>query len=124
MPWLAGTACVLAVWTSWCPTCQAAMPFWERNAAAFAAQGVRVYAINHRESLATIDTASRDFPAALTVLADPDGALLSTLHSTDLPTTAFVDRRGHVTAVIRGPVSANTAQTLLSALVAPQAETP
>ncbi|MFM2032941.1 MAG: hypothetical protein RLZZ297_1706, partial [Chloroflexota bacterium] len=110
---------IYTVWTSWCPTCRAAMPFWERNAAAFADEGVQVVAVNHREDLAVVASASASFPAGLTVWADPDGAFLATLQSTDLPTTAFVDRTGRVVAVVRGPVSQSVALRLVSDIASP-----
>ena len=95
------------------------MPFWERNAVDFARKGVTLVLLNQRENLETVQNASREFPPGLKVWADPDGVFLPYLQSTDLPTTAFIDRDGRVVSVVRGPVSAEVVTALVDQLTAP-----
>lgn len=113
---LIGAPVVVTIWASWCPTCRAAMPFWERNAADFAHKGVTLIALNQREALQTVQRAQAEFPPNLTVWSDPNGLFLQFLQSTDLPTTAFIDRSGHVVSVVRGPVSGAVVTAMIDQL--------
>lgn len=115
---LIGRPSIVTIWASWCPTCRAAMPFWERNAADYARRGVSLIALNQREPLATVQDASASFPAAITVWADTEGLFMAYLQSTDLPTTAFIDRYGRVVSVVRGPLSAEVVTTMLDLMTA------
>ncbi|MFN7472480.1 MAG: TlpA family protein disulfide reductase [Roseiflexaceae bacterium] len=111
-----GTPSIITIWASWCPSCRAAMPFWERVAADYAIRGVQVIGINQRESLAVVQRERATLPTAMTIWSDLDGRVLTYLQSTDLPTTAFVTRTGHISAVVRGPVSAEVVTAMLDQL--------
>jgi cytochrome c biogenesis protein CcmG/thiol:disulfide interchange protein DsbE len=111
-----GTPTIITIWASWCPSCRAAMPFWERVAADYAKRGVQVVGINQRESLAVVQRERASLPTAMTIWSDLDGRVLTYLQSTDLPTTAFVTRTGRVRAVVRGPVSADVVTAMLDQL--------
>ena len=116
---LIGRPSIVTIWASWCPTCSAAMPYWERNAADFAQRDVTFVALNQREPLVTVQRASAAFSPAVTVWADTAGLFMTYLLSTDLPTTAFIDRHGRVVSVVRGPVSAEVVTTMLDLITAP-----
>jgi thiol-disulfide isomerase/thioredoxin len=111
-----GTPTIVTVWASWCPSCNAAMPFWERVAADYARRGVQVIAVNQRESLDIVQREHSTVPSALMIWADQNGQVLTYLQSTDLPTTAFITRTGHVSAVVRGPVSSAVVTAMLDQL--------
>ena len=111
-----GTPTIVTVWASWCPSCRAAMPFWERVAADYARRGVQVIAVNQRESLDVVRREHSIMSSALKIWADSNGQVLTYLQSTDLPTTAFITRTGHVSAVVRGPVSSAVVTAMLDQL--------
>lgn len=111
-----GTPTIVTIWASWCPTCRASMPFWERNIDDFRHKGVTLIALNHRESLDAVHHALPLFSPDLMVWSDPDGLFMQFVQSTDLPTTVFIDRRGHVVSVVHGPVSSAVVTTMVDQL--------
>jgi len=96
---------ILTLWASWCPPCRAELPVVAALAPRLAAQGVDVVLVNQGESPADAQGFLTSQQITLPVWYDPQGLLATAVASRDLPTTVFVDARGVVRLVYRGPVS-------------------
>jgi thiol-disulfide isomerase/thioredoxin len=100
-----GRAQVLTLWASWCPPCRAEIPVVAALAPSLVARGIDVVLVNQGESPADAQGVLTDQHITLPVWYDRQGALATAVASRDLPTTVFVDARGVVRLVYRGPVS-------------------
>lgn len=100
------------MWASWCPPCIAEMPILNQLTPELRAQGVRLIAVNQGESTETIAAYLAQSPVDFEVWQDPQRQLGIALRADDLPTTAFVDKRGVVRLLYRGPVTAELVRAM------------
>jgi cytochrome c biogenesis protein CcmG/thiol:disulfide interchange protein DsbE len=112
---LRGRPAAINFWASWCSPCQREAPDLERVA----------NALHGRATLVGVDWTDATTPARSFVaqhhltypnLIDSDGATGQDYGLNGLPTTFIVNAEGNITAVLRGPQSADT---LLRALHLP-----
>lgn len=98
-----GKVRVVDFWASWCDPCRDQLPFLDRLARAYEADGLLVYAISFDEDRAALEGFLAAAPVSYPVMWDQGGALLSErLGVTRLPTTLLVDRAGVVREVHLG----------------------
>ncbi len=100
-----GRAQVLTLWASWCAPCRAEIPVVAALAPSLATRGIDVILVNQGETPADAQGFLTSQQITLPVWYDPQGLLATAVASRDLPTTVFVDARGVVRLVYRGPVS-------------------
>ncbi len=94
---------VVDFWATWCEPCRDQIPFLDRLAADYRAEGVEVYAVSFDEDRAAVEEFVARTPVAFPVLWDKGGgALAEKLDVTRLPTTMLVDAAGVVRAVHLG----------------------
>jgi len=111
-----GRAQVLTLWASWCPPCRAEIPVVAALAPSLVARGIDVILVNQGESPADTQGFLTDQHITLPVWYDRQGALATAVASRDLPTTVFVDARGVVRLVYRGPVSPDVLMNMANIL--------
>jgi len=112
--WPAGTAqhsfaddrghiVVLDAWASWCQPCQTELPKLDALARQWAAQGVRVYAVNVDTASGVVQPFLMTFHIDLPILLDPGGGVLTqTLGLQNLPTTWVFDQAGNLVFTEQG----------------------
>lgn len=100
-----GQPAMYTLWASWCPPCVAEMPILNQLYPELQAQGIRLIAVNQGEAAETIANYLMQSPVEFEVWQDPQRQMGITLRADDLPTTAFVDKRGVVRLLYRGPVT-------------------
>lgn len=107
-----GHVTVLDVWASWCAPCRDALPFYEGLADKYAAQGLRVYAVNIDADRSQVKKFLEKTPVRLPLLYDQDAKIAEArLGIRVMPTTFFIDRSGRVRRVHEGFLRADM-QTL------------
>lgn len=118
-----GTVLVLNVWGSWCPPCEAEMPYlqsvWKELSSG--GQPVRFLGINVRESPQTASAAIRRYGLTYPSLADDGGRAMLALQgkANATPTTLVLDRTGRIAARVSGPVTgAATLRALVTEVIA------
>jgi thiol-disulfide isomerase/thioredoxin len=98
-----GKVRVVDFWASWCDPCRDQLPFLDRLARTYEADGLFVYAVSFDEDRAALERFLEDAKVSFPVLWDKGGAELSErLAVTRLPTTLLVDRAGVVREVHLG----------------------
>lgn len=98
-----GKVRVVDFWASWCDPCRDQLPFLDRLARAYAADGLLVYAVSFDEDRAALEGFLAAAPVSYPVMWDRGGAVLSErFEVTRLPTTLLVDRAGVVREVHLG----------------------
>ena len=114
---LKGQVALINVWATWCPPCRAEMPVIQAAYERYKPQGFTVLAINLREDPRTVAAFMQQFGLTFPALLDLDGAVSGAYRASALPSSFFVDRRGVIRAVYRGPMSrsviAGTVEQLL-----------
>lgn len=111
-----GQPAMYTLWASWCPPCVAEMPILNQLYPELHAQGIRLIAVNQGEATDKIANYLADAPVDFEVWQDQQRQMGITLRADDLPTTAFVDKRGVVRLVYRGPVTPELVRTMASVL--------
>ncbi|HMQ34295.1 MAG TPA: TlpA disulfide reductase family protein [Chloroflexaceae bacterium] len=115
---LRGRVVLVNLWATWCPPCRAEMPaiqaVYERHGPA----GLSVLAVNVAEEPATVAAFLREHGLSFAAPLDRDGAVSHAYRSSALPSSFFIDRRGVIRAIYRGPMShgviAGTVEQLLA----------
>lgn len=100
----AGEVLVVNSWATWCPFCVEELPDLGELATEYADQGVRVIAINRKESPDTarafVDHVGN--PADIVFWLDSDDRFYESVGGFSMPETVFYDREGNVAVHKRG----------------------
>lgn len=89
-----GQVVLLNFWASWCEPCRSEMPSLELLAQRHEAQGLRVIAVNLRETDAAIRRFLAQMPIDLPILRDADGLAARAFDVRIYPTTVAIGRDG------------------------------
>ncbi len=115
---LKGQVVLINVWATWCPPCRAEMPTIQAAYEQYADQGFTVLAVNLRENPRAVAAFMQQFGLTFPAPLDLDGQVSSAYRASVLPSSFFVDRKGVIRAVYRGPmprsVIAGTVEQLLA----------
>lgn len=99
-----GQVALINVWATWCPPCRAEMPTIETTYEQYRDQGFTVLAVNLQEDPRAVASFMREYKLTFPALLDLDGAVSRTYQVSSLPSSFFVDRKGIIRAVYRGPM--------------------
>jgi cytochrome c biogenesis protein CcmG, thiol:disulfide interchange protein DsbE len=114
---LRGQVVLINIWATWCPPCRAEMPAIQEAYTAYRDRGFIVLAVNQREDATAITSFLGQHELTFPILLDSDGQASATYQASALPSSFFVDRRGVIRTVYRGPmpprVIAGTVEQLL-----------
>lgn len=109
---------ILDFWATWCGPCRVGMPILDRISKAFAEKGVRLYAVNLRETQAEIMTFLQRQSLDITVALDTRGNTGQLYKVDGIPQTVIIGMDGTVQVVHIGVRDLETSITdALNALV-------
>ena len=97
-----GHAVLLNFWATWCEPCREEMPALARLAEREQARGLRVVAVDYRESADTVQRFLDSAPLALPVARDADGGAARLFDVHAFPSTVAIGRDGGVRSVAMG----------------------
>lgn len=114
---LKGQVVLVNVWATWCPPCRAEMPAVQAAYERYQDQGFTVLGVNQQEDAGAVAAFMAEHSLTFPALLDADGRVSSAYQARVVPSSFFVDRRGVVRVVYRGPmpqqVIAGTVEQLL-----------
>ena len=105
-----GQVVVLNFWASWCEPCREEMPSLELLATRHQDQGLRVVAVNFRETDAAVQRFVQQTGLDLPVLRDRDGAAAQAFGVRVVPSTIVIGRNGRAAFSVVGEVDWTGAQ--------------
>jgi thiol-disulfide isomerase/thioredoxin len=97
-----GHPVLLNFWASWCEPCRSEMPMLEKLAQAQREAGLRVIAVNYRETEAAVRRFLASNALSLDVLRDGDGAAARAFGVNIFPSTVAIDRQGRTLFIAVG----------------------
>ncbi|MGQ9547996.1 MAG: TlpA family protein disulfide reductase [Roseiflexus sp.] len=118
---LRGQVVLINLWATWCPPCRAEMPAIQQAYERFRDQGFVVLAVNQREDATKVVAYMNEQRLTFPALLDSDAWVGAAYQVRVLPSSFFIDRRGIIRAVYRGPMSRGMIESTIEQLVA---ETP
>lgn len=112
---------ILDFWATWCGPCVKAMPIIDKVAREYAAKGVKLVAVNLRETEAEVKAFMEQHKLAPMVVMDRDGGTAEQYLVTGIPQTVIIGKDGNVAQVHVGliPGLEEQLKSELDALVAP-----
>jgi thiol-disulfide isomerase/thioredoxin len=119
---LRGRVVLLNFWASWCEPCRSEMPSLEAAAQRLAPGGLRVIAVNFKESDAAIQRYTQTSPLGLPIARDAEGAVAKSFGVSIFPTTVAIARNGRAAFTVVGAVdwSSDPAYRWATDLLAPR----
>jgi len=93
---LAGSVAVIDLWATWCTACEQERPKLERLHSAYAAQGLRVIALDVGESPSVVRAYLNENRISYPVYLDPEFRMADALGEKRLPAILIVDRAGRI----------------------------
>ncbi len=118
---LRGQVVLINLWATWCPPCRAEMPAIQQAYERFRDQGFVVLAVNQQEDAARVVAYMNEQRLTFPALLDSDALVGAAYQVRVLPSSFFLDRRGVIRAVYRGPMSRGMIEGTIEQLIA---ETP
>lgn len=115
---LQGKVVLINIWATWCPPCRAEMPTIQAAYERYGPEGFAVVAVNQAEEAGAVAAYMREHGLSFPAPLDRDGQVGQAYRANALPSSFFIDRRGVVRAIYRGPMSrgviAGTVEQLLA----------
>jgi peroxiredoxin len=102
-----GRPVILNFWATWCAPCRIEMPELQQAFAAHQDDNLAILALNQQEpDFAVRQFFYAEFDLSFTPLLDGEGTVSQLYGAVNLPTTVFINPEGQITAIHRGPVTA------------------
>ncbi len=101
---LTGQVALINIWATWCPPCRAEMPTIETAYEQYRDQGFTVLAVNLQEDPRSVAAFMQEYTLTFPAVLDLDGQVSRTYQAFSLPSSFFVDKKGVIRAVYRGPM--------------------
>jgi len=119
-----GKILVVNSWASWCPQCAQELPNLAQLGQEFAAQDVKVLAINRAEpkSTAAAYLAQVNATAGLQLVLDPGDRFYASITGFAMPETVFYDPEGNMIYHHRGAMSYQQMKSQVEAAISQSAE--
>ncbi len=108
-----GTPVVLNFWASWCPSCAAEMPAFEKVHRDLDGE-VAFIGIDQRDQRSAADDLARRTGVTYRLAEDPDGRAFDAFGAAGMPTTVFIDPQGNISDVVTGQLSEDQLRVYIS----------
>ncbi len=102
---LKGNPVFLNFWASWCTPCREEMPDIDKIYRTYRKKGLRVYAVNSRESRRVIEKFKENTGVDIPILLDKTGSVSKLYRVFGLPVSYFIHRDGKVAASVIGKMT-------------------
>ncbi len=99
-----GTPLVVNFWASWCPSCVAEMPDFEKVHQAVAGK-VAFLGINHSDAPESAERLAKDTGVTYRLARDQQGEIFQAFGAAGMPTTVFIGADGNVIDLVVGQLS-------------------
>lgn len=99
---LRGNVVFLNFWATWCPPCVQEMPSMEKLHREFKDKGLKVIAINYRETPAEVNRFFTKHKLTFTALMDYEGTVSERYQVWGLPATVLIDQQGQIIGKVSG----------------------
>lgn len=99
-----GTPLVVNFWASWCPSCVAEMPDFEKVYRAVGGK-VEFLGINHSDAPESAEQLAKDTGVTYRLARDQQGEIFQAFGALGMPTTVFIDADGNVIDLVVGQLS-------------------
>lgn len=99
---LKGSVVVIDFWATWCPPCREGLPVLDKMATERKGKGLKVFAVNLRETKEQVAEFKAKTSLGLPVLFDTEGKVADLFKVTGIPQTVVIDREGVVRKVVIG----------------------
>lgn len=107
-----GKPIVLNFWTSWCPSCKAEMPDYEKTYQQYSAKGVVFIMVDltdgSRETMGTARQFISDSHYTFPVYYDIKGDAMRAYSVSTIPNSFFIDKNGNIVNFYQGMIDAGT----------------
>jgi cytochrome c biogenesis protein CcmG, thiol:disulfide interchange protein DsbE len=100
-----GKVVVLNVFASWCPPCQAEAPVLAKEQPILARHNATLVGVTYEDLSSASEKYARKYHITYPVLRDVTGKFARSLGTNGVPETFIINRRGHIQALQRGPVT-------------------
>lgn len=100
-----GTPLVVNFWASWCPSCVAEMPDFEKVHRAVGGK-VEFLGINHSDAPESAERLAKDTGVTYRLARDQQGEVFQAFGALGMPTTVFIDADGNVIDLVVGQLTA------------------
>jgi len=108
-----GTPIVLNFWASWCPSCAAEMPAFEKVHRDLDGE-VAFIGIDQRDQRSAADDLARRTGVTYRLAEDPHGRAFDAFGAAGMPTTVFIDPQGNISDVVTGQLSEDQLRVYIS----------
>lgn len=113
---LRGKPLYINVFATWCPPCRVELPKIVRSYERFKTQ-VNFLGVDEQEPAGTLEPFRRSMGIHYPIAID-QGQMEASYRARSVPTSVFIDRRGIVRALYRGPISDSLLQQYLELIAA------
>jgi thiol-disulfide isomerase/thioredoxin len=108
-----GKPLVVNFWASWCPTCTAEMPAFERVYQGFDGR-VEFIGINNNDQRSAAEELARSVGVTYRLAEDPEGEAFTAFGGTGMPTTILIDAEGRVAETVAGGLTEEQLRSLIA----------
>jgi cytochrome c biogenesis protein CcmG, thiol:disulfide interchange protein DsbE len=108
-----GSPVVVNFWASWCPSCIAEMPAFEKVHQDIGDE-VAFLGIDQRDSRGPAEALAKETGVTYRLAEDPNGRLFDAFGGVGMPTTVFISAEGTVAEVVVGQLTESQLRSLIA----------
>ncbi|MDP2950243.1 MAG: TlpA disulfide reductase family protein [Chloroflexota bacterium] len=107
---LQGQAVVVNFWATWCRPCREEIPQLVAAYHQYRGQGLEILAVNLQEDKESVLKFAQEFGMDFPIVMDRSGKVADKYRVVGIPSTFFIDRKGVIRSIYRGPFVAESSR--------------